>query len=218
MTCYVVMQLHSFVVTFWLVYAVQLCSDWLMVPTTGNQIIGMYQVQSRIWPRDGLQLLRPKVANVVKLDHPRIVSHLWLVSRACLRALEAFGFLMLKYAFSHILDTLLLSLLQLVRQPKTDKNSTSKCTSINLRYSYILHPFFNLHEKVMSLILNEVSKWSKARTFFDMSGTCTCTPCSIKYIKPISICSNLYDMIYWVKWGWKILEFKLWKIARYYRN
>ena len=29
-------------------------------------------------------------------------------SRACLRALEAFGFLMLKYAFSHILETLFL--------------------------------------------------------------------------------------------------------------
>ena len=30
------------------------------------------------------------------------------VSRARLRALEAFGFLMLKYAFSHILETLFL--------------------------------------------------------------------------------------------------------------
>ena len=36
------------------------------------------------------------------------VSSLWPGSRAHLRALEAFGFLMLKYAFSHILETLLL--------------------------------------------------------------------------------------------------------------
>ena len=34
------------------------------------------------------------------------VSNLQPGSRACLRALEAFGFLMLKYAFSHILETL----------------------------------------------------------------------------------------------------------------
>ena len=36
------------------------------------------------------------------------VSNLWPGSRARLRALEAFGFLMLKYAFSHILKTLFL--------------------------------------------------------------------------------------------------------------
>ena len=37
--------------------------------------------------------------------------------------------------------------------PKTDKNSTSHCTSINLRYFCILHPIFNLHEKVLPLIV-----------------------------------------------------------------
>ena len=56
----------------------------------------------------GPRLLRPKVANVVKRSHMSKVSNLWLGSRACLRALEAFGFLRLKYAFSHILETLFL--------------------------------------------------------------------------------------------------------------
>ena len=44
----------------------------------------------------GGQFPRPKVAES------------WEQSEACLRALEAFGFLMLKYAFSHILETLFL--------------------------------------------------------------------------------------------------------------
>ena len=59
----------------------------------------------------GPQLLRPKVANVSKRSHASKASNLWPGSRACLRALEAFGFLMLKYAFSHILETLFLSFL-----------------------------------------------------------------------------------------------------------
>ena len=33
--------------------------------------------------------------------------------------------------------------------PKVDKNGALEFTSINLRHSYILHLFFNLHEKVM---------------------------------------------------------------------
>ena len=70
-------------------------------------------------------------------------------SRARLRALEAFRFLMLKYAFSHILETLFLSFLISILTPKVDKNRALELTSINLRHSYILHLFFNLHEKVM---------------------------------------------------------------------
>ena len=54
----------------------------------------------------GPQLLRPKVADVAEQSHKNEASYLWLGSWACLRALEAFGFLMLKYAFSHILETL----------------------------------------------------------------------------------------------------------------
>ena len=54
------------------------------------------------------QVLRPKVADVAKQSQVSEVSNLQLGYRTCLRALEAFGFLMLKYAFSHILETLFL--------------------------------------------------------------------------------------------------------------
>ena len=64
-------------------------------------------------------------------------------------ALEAFGFLMLKYAFSHILETLFLLFLTSILTPKVDKNRALDFTSINLRHSDMLHLFFNLHEKVM---------------------------------------------------------------------
>ena len=56
----------------------------------------------------GPQVLRPKVADVAKWSHAREVSNLRPGSRARLRTLEAFGFLMLKYTFSHILGTLFL--------------------------------------------------------------------------------------------------------------
>ena len=55
--------------------------------------------------KGGPQVLRPKVADVAKRSCASKVSNLRLGSRAHLRALEAFGFLMLKYAFSHILET-----------------------------------------------------------------------------------------------------------------
>ena len=74
---------------------------------------------------------------------------LWPGSRARLRALEAFGFLMLKYAFSHILETLFLLFLTSILTSKVDKNRALDFTSINLRHSDMLHLFFNLHEKVM---------------------------------------------------------------------
>ena len=77
------------------------------------------------------------------------VSNLRPGSRARLRALEAFWFLMLKYAFSHTLQTLFLSFLTSILTPNVDKNRALEFTSINLRHSYILHLFFNLHEKVM---------------------------------------------------------------------
>ena len=63
---------------------------------------------SRIWSRGGPQVLRPKVADVAKRSCASEASNLRPGSRARLRALEAFGFLMLKYAFSHILETLFL--------------------------------------------------------------------------------------------------------------
>ena len=104
---------------------------------------------SRIWSRGGPQLLRPKVADIAKRSRASEASILWPGSRARLRALEAFGFLMLKYAFSHILATLFLLFLTSILTPKVDKNRALDFTSINLRHSDMLHLFFNLHEKVM---------------------------------------------------------------------
>ena len=107
------------------------------------------QVRIQDLVKGGPQLLRPKVTDVAKQSRVSEASNLWPGSRASLRALEAFGFLMLKYAFSHILETLFLSFLTSILTPKVDKNRTLEFTSINLRHSYILHLFFNLHEKVM---------------------------------------------------------------------
>ena len=50
--------------------------------------------------RGGPQLPRPKVAHTAEQSCVSEASYLWQGSRAHLRALEAFGFLMLKYAFS----------------------------------------------------------------------------------------------------------------------
>ena len=50
-------------------------------------------------------MLRPKVADVAKQSRASEASNLQPGSR---KLLEAFGFLMLKYAFSHILETLFL--------------------------------------------------------------------------------------------------------------
>ena len=58
--------------------------------------------------KGGPQLPRSKVADVVEQSCMSEVIYLQLGSRACLRAMEAFGFLMLKYAISHILETLFL--------------------------------------------------------------------------------------------------------------
>ena len=107
------------------------------------------QVRIQDLVKGGPQLLRPKVADIVKRSCASKVSILQLGSRARLRALEAFGFLMLKYAFSHILETLFLLFLTSILTPKVDKNRALDFTSINLRHSDMLHLFFNLHEKVM---------------------------------------------------------------------
>ena len=138
------------------------------------KISGKSRCGSRIWSREGggAQLLRPKVADVVKRSRASEVSNLRPGSRACLRALEAFGFLMLKYAFSHILETLFLSFLTSILTLKVDKNRALEFTSINLRHSYILHLFFNLHEKVM-LKLNDLKYGGRSETkkrFYDKGG------------------------------------------------
>ena len=107
------------------------------------------QVRIQDLVKGGSQLLRPKVADIAKQSCTSEVSILRPGSRARLRALEAFGFLMLKYAFSHILETLFLLFLTSILTPKVDKSRALDFTSINLRHSDMLHLFFNLHEKVM---------------------------------------------------------------------
>ena len=98
--------------------------------------------------RGGAQLLRPKVADVAKQSCASEASILQPGPRARLRALEAFGFLMLKYAFSHILETLFLLFKTSILTPKVDKNRALDFTSINFRHSDMLLLFFNLHEKL----------------------------------------------------------------------
>ena len=73
-----------------------------------NKNVMISRCGSRIWSRGGPQVLRPKVADVAKRSCVSEASNLRPGSRARLRALEAFGFLMLKYAFSNILETLFL--------------------------------------------------------------------------------------------------------------
>ena len=107
------------------------------------------QVRIQDLVKGGPQLLRPKVADIAKRSRASKGSILQPGSRARLRALEAFGFLMLKYAFAHILETLFLLFLTSILTPKVDKNRPLDFTSINLRHSDMLHLFFNLHEKVM---------------------------------------------------------------------
>ena len=89
--------------------------------------------------KGGAQLPRPKVADIAEQSHMSEVTNLWPGSRACLRAMEAFGFLMLKYIFSHILETLFLLFLTSTLTPKADKNRILDCTAINMKYSCILH-------------------------------------------------------------------------------
>ena len=107
------------------------------------------QVRIQDLVKGGAQLLRPKVADIAKRSRVSEASILRPGSRVRLRALEAFGFLMLKYAFSHILETLFLLFLTSILTPKVDKNRALDFTSINLKHSDMLHLFFNLHEKVM---------------------------------------------------------------------
>ena len=102
----------------------------------------LFRCGSRIWSRG------VPASEAESCRHSE-VSNLWPGSRGRLRALEVFGVLMLKYAFSHILETLFLSFLTSILTPKVDKNRALDFTSINLRHSDILHLFFNLHEKVM---------------------------------------------------------------------
>ena len=100
---------------------------------SGMSVFGQVQIQDFV--RGGGQLLRPKVAHVTKWSSASGASHLWLGSRTYLRALEAFGFLMLKYAY----ETLFLLFLTASSTPKTDKDSTLHYASINFSIFMSLH-------------------------------------------------------------------------------
>ena len=78
---------------------------WLCAVTA---LLGCHRCGSRIWSREG-------ATSEAK------ASNLWMGSRACLMALEAFEFLMLKYAFSHILEALSLYFFTSISTPKVDK-------------------------------------------------------------------------------------------------
>ena len=67
-----------------------------------HRFLAQVRIQDSV--KGGTQVLRPKVANIVKWSCASEASNLLPGSRVCLRALEAFWFLMLKYAFSHILE------------------------------------------------------------------------------------------------------------------
>ena len=128
----------------------RLASHWIW----SFPVLLQAQVRIQDFGQGGPQLLRPKVADVVKRSRASEASILRPGSRARLRALEAFGFLMLKYAFSPILKTLFLLFKTSILIPKVDKNRALDFTSINLRHSDILHLFFNLHELHEQLCFN----------------------------------------------------------------
>ena len=56
----------------------------------------------------GPQLPQPKVANIAKWSCASEASYLWPGVQGLLKGPGSFWFLMLKYAFSHILETLFL--------------------------------------------------------------------------------------------------------------
>ena len=122
----------------------KLCKSSMRTSNIGEGLLFWSFIQVRIQDlvKGRSQLLRPKIADVAKRSRASEASNLWPGSRALKRALEAFGFLMHKYAFSHILETLFLSFLTSILTPNVDKNRALEFTSINLRHSYILHLFF----------------------------------------------------------------------------
>ena len=130
------------------------------------------QVRIQDLGKGRLQLLRPKVAGIAKWSCVSRVSHLWPGFRAHLMALEFFRVLMLKYAFCHILETPFLLFLTANSTPKTDKNSTLHCTSINLRYFHVSTPFVNFYFYIFMRMLclwlfdlRRYAEWSEARKF-----------------------------------------------------
>ena len=92
--------------------------------------------------------------------------------------LETLGFLMLKYAFTHIIETHFLHLWHIIKHQKL-KNKAVHCTPIKLEY---LHIIYTLCKFVLVLYssksrsyalqirnLGRYAEWNEARTFFHLS-------------------------------------------------
>ena len=98
---------------------------WLVFATKGRHSkILVYIFADHVYPRVLLPLgctqvrIQDSEAEICRCSEWSFTSeasYVWPTLRAYLRALEAFGVLMLKYAFSHILETLFLSFLHLVQ-------------------------------------------------------------------------------------------------------
>ena len=129
----------------------------------------------------------------------------WQESRTHLRVQEALGFLMLKYAFSHILETFFLWFLTPRLTPKNDKNRTLHCISINLRYLYVITYFAiqSLWNKLCFRLftLSRYTKWKEARKFYEIRAEeqINCVIGSILFQSKMSV--DVFKLeIYILKW------------------
>ena len=110
----------------------------------------------------GPQLPRLKVADVAGWSRASKASYLRPWSRARSRALEAFEFLVLKYAFSHILELLFLSFLISTSRPKTYNYYTMRN---DMPSEARLENFWMLIVKNSKILKKKYAKWSKAKKF-----------------------------------------------------
>ena len=137
----------------------------------GRQLCG-----SRILPGGGFQLWKPKVAVIVKRNCTSEVSYLRPWSRVYLSALEALGFSILEYEFSHILETPILSFVTSSWTSKIDKNSILYCNQFEIflcyypLYKFAFHLIFMKNLGLWLCNLKRHSEWSEARIFYDISA------------------------------------------------
>ena len=115
----------------------------------------------------GGQLLRPQFVDVAKQ------SYASMVNQGSLKGPGSFWVFNAQICIlSHSKDSFLTSSFM----PKADKNSTLHCTSINLRYVYVITPFANLHFLIFMkklciwlFDLRRNAKQHEARKFYDIS-------------------------------------------------
>ena len=91
--------------------------------------------------------------------------------------MEALGFLMLKYAFSHILETHFLSFWQLVQHQKLIKivhyfALQSIWDNFMLLHTLKIYIFYTFMKKICLWLfdLRSYAEWSKAKKFYDVSA------------------------------------------------